>query len=297
MTAVGYRALYSNTTGPENIAMGFNALRSNTTGGYNISIGNYASYNITTSSENSAIGYSTMFSNSTGANNSAFGSNALYAMTTGNANVAIGRNSLPALTTAEQNVGVGNSTLESLTTGFYNLSCGHRTGRTLTTGSYNVYLGSYANASSAGVAYEINIQANSADTAGKGGSTGLINAGGGGIYNGTNSATWAVTSDRRLKKNIVDNNTGLDKITAIQVRNFEYRVAEEITELPQNQAVQKTGVQLGVIAQELQAILPDCVKTETTGVMSINSDNLTWYMINAIKELKAEFDAYKASHP
>ena len=72
---------------------------------------------------------------------------------------------------------------------------------------------------------------------------------------------------------------------------------EEITELPQDQAIQKTGVQLGVIAQELQAILPDCVKQESTGVLRVNTDNLTWYMINAIKELKAEFDAYKASHP
>jgi hypothetical protein len=71
------------------------------------------------------------------------------------------------------------------------------------------------------------------------------------------------------------------------VRNFEYRVAEEVTELPQNQAIEKTGVQLGVIAQELQAILPDCVKTESTGVMSVDADNLTWYLVNAVKELTA----------
>jgi hypothetical protein len=56
-------------------------------------------------------------------------------------------------------------------------------------------------------------------------------------------------------------------------------------------------VQLGVIAQELQAVLPDCVKTESTGVMSVDADNLTWYLVNAIKELKAEFDAYKSTHP
>jgi len=56
-------------------------------------------------------------------------------------------------------------------------------------------------------------------------------------------------------------------------------------------------VQLGVIAQELQLVLPECVKTESTGVMSVDADNLTWYMVNAIKELKAEFDAYKLTHP
>lgn len=78
------------------------------------------------------------------------------------------------------------------------------------------------------------------------------------------------------------------------MRNFEYRLPEEITELPQGQAVAKTGVQLGVIAQELQQILPECVKTESTGVMSVNADNLTWYLVNAIKELKAEIDSLKS---
>ena len=52
-----------------------------------------------------------------------------------------------------------------------------------------------------------------------------------------------------------------------------------------------------MIAQELQAVLPECVKQESTGVLSVDTDNLTWYLINAVKELKAELDAYKASHP
>ena len=90
-----------------------------------------------------------------------------------------------------------------------------------------------------------------------------------------------------MKKNIADNNDGLDKINSIRVRNFEYRLPEEVTELSQDQAVQKQGVQLGVIAQELQAVLPDCVKTESTGVMTVDQDNLTWYLINAVKELSA----------
>ena len=86
----------------------------------------------------------------------------------------------------------------------------------------------------------------------------------------------------------MDNNVGLDKVIQIQVRNFEYRTEDEVTDLPKNQAIQKEGVQLGVIAQELQQILPDCVKTETTGVMSVDSTNIMWHMINAIKELNAK---------
>jgi hypothetical protein len=77
------------------------------------------------------------------------------------------------------------------------------------------------------------------------------------------------------------------------VRNFEYRTADEVAELPKEQAIQKQGVQLGVIAQELQKVLPECVKQESTGVLSIDTDNLTWYLINAVKELKAEIDQLK----
>jgi len=122
---------------------------------------------------------------------------------------------------------------------------------------------------------------------GKGANTAFIHANGGGAYQGNNTTTWSTTSDRRLKKNIVDNNTGLEKLTQIRVRNFEYRVEDEITELPTHAAIKKSGVQLGVIAQELQAVLPDCVKTESTGVMTVDADNLTWYLINAVKELSA----------
>jgi hypothetical protein len=87
----------------------------------------------------------------------------------------------------------------------------------------------------------------------------------------------------------------LDIINQIQVRNFEYRLPEEVTDVPQDQAIAKTGIQLGVIAQELQQILPDCVHTESTGVMSVDTDNLIWYLVNSIKELKAEIDALKGA--
>ena len=77
------------------------------------------------------------------------------------------------------------------------------------------------------------------------------------------------------------------------MRNFEYRTKDEVTDLPKEQAINIQGVQLGAIAQEIQAILPDCVKTESTGVMSVDTTNLTWYLINAVKELKAEVDSLK----
>jgi len=77
----------------------------------------------------------------------------------------------------------------------------------------------------------------------------------------------------------------------VQVRNFEYRTEDEITELPTTSAVDKQGVQLGVIAQEIQSIFPDMIKEESTGVLSVNPDNMTWHLVNAVKELSAQVTA------
>jgi len=112
---------------------------------------------------------------------------------------------------------------------------------------------------------------------------------GGGMYQSNNSSSWSTTSDRRLKKDIIDNSTGLDAINKIKVKNFKYRDPGEVTELDSNQAIlNKPGEQLGVIAQEIAEVLPDMVRTETTGVMSVDPDNMTWYLVNAVKELSAK---------
>ena len=103
-------------------------------------------------------------------------------------------------------------------------------------------------------------------------------------------------SSERIKKNIVDNNDGLNKLKDIQVRNFEYRTLDEITDFenPLAAVVDKEGLQLGVIAQEIETILPEIITTESTGVKTVNTDNLTWYLVNAVQELKTELDAAKA---
>ena len=149
-------------------------------------------------------------------------------------------------------------------------------------------IGNSARGSAVGNNNEIVIGYN---TISKGQATGYINAGGGGTFQGNNASAWSQTSDRRLKKNIVDNTVGLEKINQLQVRNFEYRTEDEVTELASTDVIDIQGIQLGVIAQEIQAVLPSCVTEQNTGVLSVNADNLTWYMINAIQELSTQLDA------
>jgi hypothetical protein len=286
-TAVGYQAGYSNTTGNQNIFFGYTAGYTATTSTNLIAIG-FEAAKEATGSGITAVGTSAAFS-STGNDNSAFGSAALLSTTSGANNTALGRSALRFNTTGSYNTAVGYQAGYNITTGIHNVNIGSLD-TVLTTGSYNTQIGRYANASSSSVSYALLINTDNTARTDKGSSTGFIFTGGA-MYQGNNSASWTTTSDAKLKKNIVDNNVGLDVIKQIKVRNFEYRTKDEITELEPQNAVDIQGVQLGVIAQELQQVLPECVNTESTGVMSVDTTNLTWYLVNAVKELKTRIEA------
>jgi len=271
---IGYNAGV-NTTGTGNTALGYVALQTNTTGSYNTVVG-WNAGQASTGSENTFVGVQA------------------GAATTGSYNLGLGKQAFQSNTSGSNGTAVGFQALASCTASG-NTALGYQAGTSITNGSQDCYVGTGSNASSASVNYEIVLGVNS--SVGKGGSTGFINPNGGGVYQGNNSSSWSTTSDRRLKKNITDNTEGLDKVVQIRVRNFEYRTEEEIIELeelPVHTVVKKEGVQLGVIAQELQEICPDCIKTETTGVISVDSDNIFWHMVNAIKELKALNDTLTA---
>ena len=318
ITAIGYQAGYANTTGANNVFVGYQSgngvttgsrcvavgntnLSATCTGNENTAIGNQVLTANTTGAINTGMGHAALYSNTTGSNNTGLGSAALFANTTATSNTAVGYNAGTAVTTGSGNTALGIRAGAGVTTGADNLFVGQNAGfpnggvaggSNLTTGSNGVYLGYYSSASSTSVVREGVLTTSGSGAVGKGQDTWYINAQsglstGGSYYNGANTTTWNTTSDQRLKKNIVDNTDGLDIINKIQVRNFEYRLPEEVTELPLGQAIQKQGVQLGVIAQELQQILPECVKTESTGVMIVDADNLTWYLVNAVKELSA----------
>ena len=297
-TAIGGLALLRNTTGTENVAVGYEALRSNTSGSYNIGIGVCAGREITTGSTNTAIGKCALASNQTADDSTAIGVNSLANQTTGARQTSIGVGSLVAVTTGGCNTSVGVNTLSSVTTGTENTAIGFQAGgwaTVLTTGSHNTFLGAYGSPANNSDNCSLVVNATS-QTIGKGSGTGFIDVGGGGsIYQGNNSSSWATTSDARLKKNIVDNNQGLEKVSQIQVRNFEYRTKDEITDLPTNQVIEKEGIQLGVIAQELETIAPEMVKTESTGVKTVDSDNLIWYLVNSIKELKSRIEELESN--
>jgi hypothetical protein len=282
-------SMYGITTGYGNIAIGSSALNGTSNVSNNVAIGINALIYVRSSS-NTAVGYnagSSIGSDLTTSSGVTYIGNGAGAVSMGSGNTAVGDRSLNQGSSSSYNTSIGRLSLYECD-GSYNIGIGANAGRmtgtggaALTTGTNNILIGQYARPSVATGTYQIVI---GDSLAGKGNNTAFI-GGTGGAYNGKNTTTWVTTCDKRIKKNITDNSEGLNKIKSIRVRNFEYKKLSEIEEIAKSSFVNKEGIQLGVIAQEFKEILPDCVNENESGILSVNTDPLVWYLINAVKEL------------
>jgi hypothetical protein len=124
-TATGGDALFKNTTGSSNTATGAGALQNNTTASDNTADGTSALANSTTGTDNTATGSGALFSNTTGSNNTANGFNALGLNTNGSDNTAMGyRALLENGFDAIDNTGIGSGALSSNVSGGFNTAIG-----------------------------------------------------------------------------------------------------------------------------------------------------------------------------
>ena len=107
--------------------------------------------------------------------------------------------------------------------------------------------------------------------------------------------TWTITSDSRVKENVQPYTKGLDVINQINPVTYDYNGKA---------GFQKIKGNVGIIAQDVKDLLPESISTyfkkldETdtaeTELYNFNSHALTYVLINAIKELKAEIDLLKS---
>jgi hypothetical protein len=286
-TAVGRRALYTHTTGTDNVAMGYQALYTNATGNDNVAIGKDAGYNCT-SSQNVFVG----------------GEGCGDSVTTGSECVFMGPFTGTAVTTANGNTLIGSSAGNNITTGEYNTFVGKDTGAgssPTTTADNCVFIGINAGKDQGNNDNQLYIARNGV---GPGNAAAwIVGASNGAVYQGNNSSSWSTTSDRRLKKNIVNNTKGLAEVNQLRVTNFEYKNEEEIdmSEFPladnAGQVVLgegNEGLHIGVIAQEVEAVLPECIEVSVNGAKTVQTDPIMWAMVNAIKELSAKVETLES---
>ena len=329
--AFGYRALYSNTTGSYNVGIGYASLNSNTTGNYNVAVGPQSLVSNTTASNNTAVGYQALYNN-TSSDNTAIGYQAGYSQTnsTYGANLFAGRVAGKNVTTGWGNTLVGGySSGELITTGTRNtvLGCynGNQGGLDIRTASNYIVLsdgdgnprgifdstGNFLVAKVtqdlAVVGFQVRADAPGlAQITRSGGEALALNrlASDGSIalfyrqtsqvgsISVTSSATaYNTSSDYRLKENIALMTGALDTVSKLKPVTYKWKADGSEGQ--------------GFIAHELAEVVPDCVTGEKDAVdadgkpvyQGIDTSFLVATLTAAIQELKAEFDAYKATHP
>ena len=96
------------------------------------------------------------------------------------------------------------------------------------------------------------------------------------IYAGLIADSFSCASDMNLKKNIVALDGALDKIDGMRGVYHDW--------IDENQSQDR---QIGVIAQEVQAVYPELVATGVNGYLSVNYPKLTAVLLQSVKELKA----------
>ena len=268
-TALGYGAGALISTGGENVAVGTAALAAETTGARNTAIGTGALCAQNGVGNNTAVGYGAGNSLTTGFNNSMLGSQSGDSLTTGCFNVLVGQGSGLGMTTGIENTFLGDAT-GPLSNGAYNVFIGSSAGALNTTGSRVVIVGADGTSSSATVSNEANIY---------GGTTVARFAQG--------AVAWTFTSDARKKENVADLALGLDFISKVQPRTFDWK------EDGQHAA--------GFIAQELDAVVEEfgadylgAVSKADPECYTVAQAALIPVLVNAIKELAAEVAELKA---
>ena len=97
---------------------------------------------------------------------------------------------------------------------------------------------------------------------------------------GVVSATeFSATSDIRVKQDILTIENALDKVS--QLRGVSYKIKD-------------SGLDnIGLIAQEVELVLPQVVRDNDQGFKSVTYGNIVGLLIEAIKELKQEIDELK----
>jgi len=273
---MGDWAGYSNTEGSHNVFIGDQAGRSNNTGWDNIFIGPYAGETNTIGEYNVFMGLSAGETNEDGNSNTFIGAGSGYDNVSGSENVSIGLLT-GAANTGNNNTFVGSYAGELNELGDNNVFIGYGAGQN-ETGSGKLYIDN-ANILGDPLIYGefsdtdpyLNITA-STDVTGDMGVTG--NMGVDGDITGTNITE---ISDLRWKTNIGDYDNALMQVT--KLRGVTYNWINDGTK-----RLNPNKPQIGLIAQDVEKVIPELVRTDQQGDKSVNYSKLTVVLLEALKE-------------
>ena len=109
----------------------------------------------------------------------------------------------------------------------------------------------------------------------------------------TNNITGYYSSDSRLKENIVNIDGALDKVAMLNGVTFDW-CEEYIKERGGEDGYFIKKHDTGLIAQDVQQILPEIVRKKKDGYLGIQYDKIVGLLVEAIKELRTEIKELKS---
>ena len=112
-----------------------------------------------------------------------------------------------------------------------------------------------------------------------------------GRIDATNDVVAFATSDKRLKENIKPISNALCKLNEVSGNTFNWKKLnkDQIQNIHGN-----TGKDVGVIAQEIESILPEAVTTRDSGYKAVNYEKIIPLLIEAIKDQQKQIDELKS---
>ncbi|MBL7885973.1 MAG: tail fiber domain-containing protein [Flavobacterium sp.] len=318
--AVGSVSLYNNTVGSYNVAMGLRSLFSNISGSGNTSLGTDALQTSTTGNNNTGLGYEALM-DTNGSNNVSIGYQTLRTNTTGNGNVAIGNqagynelgsnklyientaSSTPliygefdtdVLRSNSQRFFVNDPTVNGIQMLIKNSDrYAHGVDANLDFGAGNGYF-MMATAESQGESGGIRGDGDNVSiwSPGDGGRQLRIldedawNDNNGNPYDNAaevafiaNNGQYFQVSDRNKKENIIKIQNATTKIN--QISGYTYQFKLKPAEIEKGE---KPTVSSGVLAQEIEQVLPEAIQKNEYDEYFVNYAAITPLLIEAIKE-------------
>ena len=112
------------------------------------------------------------------------------------------------------------------------------------------------------------------------------------LQNGTLEVTgdliaYGSPSDKKLKENIKPIEKALDKVGKLEGVTFDWKENDK--------EVKQTWIHdIGFIAQDVQKVIPELVRENEDGLLSMRHQGVTPILVEAIKELKAEIEELKS---
>ena len=271
---MGYRAGMKNSTAENNVFIGTESGINNQTGNGNTYIGFRAGY-YTTTSENTFVGHASGYYNSTGKYNTFLGNGAGAFHDYGDYNLFLGWGAGNSNDGGAKNVFIGAGS-GNTNTGSSNIFIGYNSN---TTGSNKLWINNGYNTtpliSGDFAARKVIINGKSGDFTDPGYEFYVVGDAGG-------TTAWGSLSDIRLKKDIEPIKDALAKVISLHGITFSWKPGTGMGD-------EKSA---GLIAQELQNVLPEAVKSNGE-YLTVQYGIVSALLVEAIKEQNQIIDEQK----